>query len=120
MNFAVYSNSTAHDGSSYAEANSSLDGGSLYQDVAVNMAQNQSATFSMWVRLAPGTVASGQSANLCLWALTGSPTHACQGKALTDEWQELQATETMPGATTRCVPRSTFPRTSTSTSTAVC
>jgi hypothetical protein len=101
MNFATYSNSGAHDGRSYAEANSSLDGGSIYQDVAVNMAQNQSATLSMWVRLAPGTAVAGQSADLCVWALVGSNTSACESKALTEEWQQLQATVTMPAATSK-------------------
>jgi hypothetical protein len=80
------------------EANWSTAGGSLYQDVSVNMAQNQSATFSMWLRLRPG-VSPGQSANLCLWALVGSNASACQSVVLTNQWQQVQATLTMPAAT---------------------
>jgi hypothetical protein len=99
VNIANYSGSSAHDGTHYEESNTSTNGGSLYQDVPVSMSTGQSATFSMWTRLAPGVAATGQSVNLCLWALTSPATAACQQKTLTNAWQELQATATMPTAT---------------------
>jgi hypothetical protein len=99
VNMANYSGSRAHDGTHYEEANTSTDGGSIYQDVPVSMTTDQSATFSIWARLAPGVPDTGQSVNLCLWALTGSPKAACHDKVLTDTWQQLQATATMPSAT---------------------
>jgi hypothetical protein len=98
LNHTRYAGPSAHDGARYEEANSSLAGGSLYQDVPVNMEKGQSATFSMWVRLA-GSGASGQVANLCLWALSGGNVNACQAKELTTQWQQLQATTTMPAPT---------------------
>jgi hypothetical protein len=99
VNTANYTNAGAHDGASYEEANTSADAGSIYQDVPVSLAAGQSATFSAWVRLPPGVPQTGQAVNLCLWALTSSPTNACQRKTLTNTWQELQATATMATAT---------------------
>jgi Carbohydrate binding domain len=100
VNIANYSNSSAFDGSRYEEANTSVDAGSIYQDVPVDMAAGQSATFSMWARIRPGVAVSGQAVNLCLWALTSSPTSACQRVTLTNTWQQLQATATMATTTT--------------------
>jgi len=100
VNMANYANSTAHDGTHYEEANTSNDGGSIYQDVAVSMATGQSATLSVWTRLAPGVTPTGQNVDVCLWALTSPPKAACQQKTLTNAWQQLQTTATMPAATT--------------------
>jgi len=102
MNLANYQGSSSYPsygGPAFEEANSSTSGGSIYQDVSVNMSQNQSATFSMWVRLAPGQSETGLTDNLCLWALVGSNTNACQSITLTTQWQQVQATLTMPAAT---------------------
>jgi hypothetical protein len=99
VNIANYQNAGAHDGARYQESNTSTDAGSIYQDVPVTMTTGQSATFSIWARLPPGVPATGQSVNLCLWALTSSPTNACHRQALTNTWQQLQATATMPAAT---------------------
>ena len=98
-NYASSSADPSYGGPDYQEANWSTPGGSLYQDVSVNMAQNQSATFSMWLRLRPGVSQTGLTANLCLWALVGSNTSACQSGVLTTQWQQFQATLTMPAAT---------------------
>jgi hypothetical protein len=96
VNMANYQDpGRSHDGNHFEEANTSLDGGSIYQDVAVNMHGDQSATLSMWARLAPGTPSEGQQAQLCLWTLVGSNNNACQTKTLTDQWQQLQATATI-------------------------
>ncbi len=70
VNIANCSNSTAHDGTHYREANTSADSGSIYQDVPVNMTAGQSATFSAWVRIPAGVPLRGQAANLCPRALT--------------------------------------------------
>ena len=99
VNYTSYASSSAHDGQRFEESNTTASGGSLYQDVPVNMQQGQSATFSIWARLAPGTTASGQSVTLCLWALSGGNVAACQNEVLTTSWQQLQATATMPAAT---------------------
>jgi surface antigen len=96
VGLANYENaSLAHDGTHYEEANASSPGGSIYQNVAVNMVSGQSVTFSMWVRVAPGSSAAGQTANLCLWTLAGKNNNACQFHAVTHEWQQLQATATV-------------------------
>lgn len=99
VNIANYTGTGAHDGTHYEESNTSVDGGSIFQDVPVSMSQGQSATLSIWARLAPGTANTGQTANLCLWALTASPIAACQHTTLTSTWQQLQATATMPATT---------------------
>jgi hypothetical protein len=99
INLTTYANAGAHDGNRYAESNTSVDGGSIYQDVPVSLGQGASATFSIWARLAPGVTAQGQNVDLCLWALTGSPTNACATRHLNNDWQQIQATATMPSAT---------------------
>jgi hypothetical protein len=99
-NHAVYANgSLAHDGSHYLEANTSSGGGSVYQDTSVNLGANASATASIWARLNPGTAAAGQRVELCVWDLN-SLTNACDALSLTHDWQQLQATATMPSAAT--------------------
>jgi hypothetical protein len=101
VNVQVYkSDAGARDGKWFLEANTAPGGGSIYQDVPVSLPANASATFSIWVRAPAGSGAGGRQVNLCLWALVGTPTSACQRRTLTTNWQELQATGTMPAATT--------------------
>ena len=99
MNFTTYQNSSAHDGGSYAESNSSNGSGSIEQEVPVNMSAGQSATLSMWVRLAPGQSETGLTANVCLWSLGSSNANSCQQVVLTTQWQQGEATLTIPDAT---------------------
>jgi cell wall-associated NlpC family hydrolase len=102
VNYTSYAGSAsapAHDGARYEAANTSAAGGSFYQDVPVNMQEGDSATFSVWARVYPGQPLSGQYLNLCLWALSGGNKNACEQKTLTHQWQQLQATVTMPAAT---------------------
>ena len=68
FNTAVYPSSGASQGSWFDESNTSVAGGSLYQDVAQSSAAGQSYTFSVWVRSRSGTPVSG---TLALFALGG-------------------------------------------------
>ena len=102
-NYAVYAtpNGWAHDGVRYGEANTSVDAGSLYQDVPVVLAPGDSATFSIWVKIGNATTATGQWVNVCLWSLDASPPRsACIAAGVTGQRQQLQTTATMPVATT--------------------
>ena len=98
-NTATYKDAAlAHDGPGFLEANTPTDGGSVYQDVAVNLAQHESASFSIWVRQRPGALEPAPSVGVCLWSLGAPPVSACKQVALTKEWQPVQVTATMPTA----------------------
>ncbi len=99
-NRAVYENVTlAREGTHYMEANTSPNGGSIFQDTSVNLPAQSSATASIWARVNPGQPVTGQSIALCEWDLN-SLTNACDNLTLTHQWQQVQVTTTMPTATT--------------------
>ncbi len=99
-NHVVYENgSLAREGTHYMEANTSTNGGSIFQDTSVNLPAEASATASVWARVNPGQPLSGQTVVLCVWDLN-SLTNACKNLELTHQWQQVQVTTTMPGAAT--------------------
>src|ERR1700735_3062467 len=63
------------------------------------MSAGQSSTLSIWVRLAPGQSETGLTAAVCLWSLGASNKNSCQNVVLTTQWQQGEATCTMPDAT---------------------
>ena len=99
-NRAVYENAAlAREGTHYMEANTSPNGGSIFQDTSVNLPAEASATASIWARVNPGQPVTGQYIALCLWDLNSS-TNSCDNLTLTHQWQQVQVTTTMPGAAT--------------------
>ena len=99
-NRAVYENAAlAREGSHYMEANTSPNGGSIYQDTSVNLPAQSSATASIWARVNPGQAVTGQYIALCVWDLN-SLTNSCMNLTLTHQWQQVQVTTTMPSAAT--------------------
>jgi len=71
VNLAEYNNpARSHDGHGFLEMNTSAPGGSVAEDVWVNTVAEQSYSFSVWLRAAPGT--NSVSGTLALWGLLGT------------------------------------------------
>jgi hypothetical protein len=105
-NFDVYANApggtTAHSGSYWGAVNTSSDGGSIYQDVALNTSAGQVVCASAWVRTeAPVT---GGSGSLALFLLGSSATEGAganfSGLGSGDSWTPVHTCVEATGAHT--------------------
>jgi hypothetical protein len=98
MNLVRYeSAANAYDGTGYLEANTSIDGGSVSQDSTVNMQSGDSATFTMWARISPGSTLP-DIVSLCVWSLNALANN-CSDLELTNAWQPISTTYTVFGNT---------------------
>ncbi len=72
-NWARYSNGTAKSGAYFLQANSNPAGGSIYQDVAIAPAVDESHTFVIWLRCNSDCTATNPlNGSVVLWGL-GNP-----------------------------------------------
>lgn len=74
----------AREGTSYAEMNTSAQGGSVCQDVGIAPRPGQSHTFSVWLRTPPGT--PRVSGTLTLWATGGTGESDDTNFTVGDNW----------------------------------
>ncbi len=73
-NFVVYGNgaTTAHSGSNFAATNTTVQGGGIYQDIALNTTAGETVCASAWVRTE--ATATGASGTFALFLLNDSAT----------------------------------------------
>ncbi|MCC9311496.1 hypothetical protein LN042_31280 [Kitasatospora sp. RB6PN24] len=72
-NTAAGAPAPAHDGTGYLAFNTNIGGGSVYQDVPVNVGAGASYTASVWLSSQSG----GASGSFCLWGLGATNTNSC-------------------------------------------
>jgi len=90
VNYATYNNlvGRSHDGAGFMEMNTSVPGGSVYQDVAVAPSPGQSYTFSVWLRSPNGTPVSG---TLALWGMGGTNEQGATNFTVGPQWTLVSA-----------------------------
>jgi hypothetical protein len=74
-NTAAGAPAPAHDGTGYLAFNTNIAGGSVYQDVPVNVGAGATYTASVWLSSQSGPA----SGTFCLWGLGASNTNSCVG-----------------------------------------
>ncbi|MDH6142820.1 MULTISPECIES: hypothetical protein [Kitasatospora] len=72
-NTAAGAPAPAHDGTGYLAFNTNIGGGSVYQDIPVNVGAGASYTASVWLSSQSG----GASGSFCLWGLGATNTNTC-------------------------------------------
>jgi hypothetical protein len=73
----------SHDGGGFLEMNTSVQGGSVYQDVAVATTVGDSYTFSAWMRSPSGKRISG---SLALWGMGGTQENGSTSFTVGPQW----------------------------------
>jgi RTX calcium-binding nonapeptide repeat (4 copies) len=95
VNVQVYTDpARAREGARFFEANTSVGGGSVIQDVSVAANADESYTYSVWVRRAPGTTAPTRG-RVVLWNLSTLQNGGTDFVA-TDQWRLVSAPVLIP------------------------